>query len=57
MVLSGFWAGFFAASQMYPSGSLAADALYVWQFFFVAAIVADVVTMMLALVARRVPPS
>jgi hypothetical protein len=57
MVLSGFWAGLYAAAQMYPSGSLAAGALDVWQFLFVAAIAADVVAMTLALVARRVPPS
>jgi hypothetical protein len=31
--------------------------LDVWQFFFVAAIAADVVAMTVALVARRVPPS
>lgn len=57
MVLLGFWAGFFAAAQMYPTGSPAADALYVWQYFYVAAIVADVFTIIVALMARRIPPS
>jgi hypothetical protein len=56
MVLFGFWAGFLAAAQMYPSGSPAGSALYIWQFFFVAAVVADLVTAVLALVARLAPP-
>jgi hypothetical protein len=52
MVVCGFWAALFAAAQVLRVGSPEADALYVFQFTFVAAVVADGVTMVVALVTR-----
>src|ERR1700680_470787 len=52
MVVCGFWAALFAAAQVLRVGSPEAVALYVFQFTFVAAVVADGVTMVMALVTR-----
>lgn len=52
MVACGFWAGLFAAAQVLPVGSPEADALYIFQFTLVAAVVADGVTLVVALATR-----
>jgi hypothetical protein len=52
MVVGGFWAGLFAAAQGLPVGSPEADALYIFQFTLVAAVVADGVTLVGALATR-----
>jgi hypothetical protein len=52
MVACGFWAGLFAAAHVPPPGSPAADALDIYQYMLVAAVLADAVTLVLALVTR-----
>ena len=49
----GFWVGLFASAQELPAGSPAEAALNVYQFTLLAAVLADVVTLVLALVSRR----
>jgi hypothetical protein len=53
MVACGFWAGLFAAAHMPSPGSPAEDALNIYQYMLVAAVLADAVTLVLALVARK----
>jgi hypothetical protein len=48
----GFWVGLFASSLELPVGSSAAAALTAYQFTWLAALIADVVTLVVALVAR-----
>jgi hypothetical protein len=52
MAVCGFWAGLFAAALVLPAGSPEAGALYIYQFTLVAAVVADGVTVVAALVTR-----
>lgn len=52
MVVCGFGVGFAAAALVQPSHLPGADVLYVYQFTFVAAVVADAVTLVVALVSR-----
>ena len=51
--LFGFYVGLFASAQELPVGSPAQAALNVYQFTLLAAVLADVVTLVLALVSRR----
>ena len=49
----GFWVGLFASALEPPAGSPAEAALAVYQFTWLAAVLADVVTLVVALVTRR----
>ena len=49
----GLWVGLFASAQELPVGSPAEAALTVYQFTWPAALIADFVTLVLALVSRR----
>ena len=52
MVVCGFWAALYAATVVQPNHLPGEDVLYISQFTFVAAIVADGVTLVVALVTR-----
>ena len=51
--LFGFFVGLFASAQELPAGSPAEAALTAYQFTWLAAVLADVVTLVVALVTRK----
>jgi hypothetical protein len=53
MILGGFWSGLAAAFLGLDLGSSAASALGVYQFTFLAAVIADGITLVMALIQRR----
>jgi hypothetical protein len=52
ILLCGFWVGLSASAQELPVGSAAAAALTVYQFTLLGAVIADGLTLVLALVTR-----
>jgi hypothetical protein len=50
ILVCGFWVGLFAAAQELPDGSPPAAALTVYQFTFLSAVIADLVTLVWAVV-------
>lgn len=52
MVVCTFWA-VFGASFLIGTGTFAATAFFIWQFTFLAAILADLITIVVAWRARR----
>jgi hypothetical protein len=52
MIVCGFWAALYAATVVQPNHLPGEDVLYIYQVTFVAAIVADGVTLVFALVSR-----
>jgi hypothetical protein len=51
--LFGFWIGLFASAQELPVGSSSAAALTIYQFTWLASVLADGLTLVAALLARR----
>jgi len=49
MVVLGFWAGLFASAQELPVGTPSAAALTTYQFTWLAALIADAVTLVMSL--------